>query len=552
MKKYLFLVLIFSLLQVFAADTKMYYICIVKESGQEYDFSKFPYDNVTFEFWITGREYEVCDQTDWQCGYEDFDQGISAIYLDLQNFITPWQAGDQLNVLIKQDDNPFDTLWLQVPDNFTEIIDSSPFVEIGFEKYGGVGGMPLGLYHISGGSSMSTITYPCVTTPASDINLVGLPFDNGWTKASDFDPSGTNMNAVSHWSSEHQGWYTAGHHPSLGWGTDFDVKTGQAYMINALNNFDFTITGQYVKEDYDLFPTAGSDNNMILHPVYKYQLDSLSEIGDDIGTDYCGGVFKWNNLNQSWSGSSYNVVFGWVNDQPCGAGDGLMITLKDSINWPDKNAVKGSGIPRIAYFNLVNASTGKALTYDEYRLIEFDAWIDQRPSEILHEYSYGCGFTMIDTFSVAYVEVSNFTSGWNPGEYLNIRLTNFDSMYGCEILDNYLDGSGLPLYIGFEPIIPGSGLPGQVDMDHINPITSVALDIGYDNGVASLYWGYNGYSIFNIYSSDEPYGEFTLVTSVVNDISWQIPVIESRKFYVVTSSSGKSVPPKTIIVNEKR
>ncbi len=544
MKKFVLLVLL-VVLSVFAGSPKLYYISIEDQWDGVYDFTKFPYDNVTFEFWISGREYDICDQNGIMCGYDDFDMGISAIYLDLQNFQETWNFNDILNIRIKQDDNPFDTLWFEAV--LAETLDGTADpVFIGFTDD------PIALGLIAGGSDISTITYPCVTTPASDINLVGLPFDNGWTKASNFDPSGTNMDAVSHWSAEHQGWYTAGHHPSLGWGTDFEVGTGNAYMINALNNFDFTVTGQYVKEDYDLFPTAGTDINMVLHPVFKYQLDSLSEIGDDIGTDYLSTLSKWDNINQHWISTAYNVIIGWFGDQFSQAGDGLILNMKDSINWPgSKNTVKGGGIPRVAYFNLVNVSTGKALTYDEYRLIEFDAWIDQRPSEILHEYSYGCGFTMIDTLSVAYVEVSNFTSGWDPGEYLNIRFTNFDSMWGWEILDNYLDGSGSPLYIGFEPIIPRSGLPGLISMDHVIPICSVDLNIECEifSSVALLSWGFNGYSIFHVYTSDTPYGEFILAGTVEHQYEWSEPIAEDKKFYHVRSSSGDSEPPKTIYIS---
>ncbi|HAQ61924.1 TPA: hypothetical protein DCR49_08000, partial [Candidatus Delongbacteria bacterium] len=514
MKKIMLLVMVLVALSSFAGNPKMYYICLVDNSVTEYDFSAEPYDFVTFKYWISGRESEVCDQDDWQCGYETFDMGISAVFLDLQNFTTPWQPGDRLNVLIKQDNNPFDTMWNEVI--YSEIIDGDPFEEIGFEKYGGPGGMPLIITPISGGSNISTFMYPCVTTAGTDLNLVGLLFNTGYEKASDLDPTGTNINAVSHWNAENQAWNTAGYHPSLGWSSDFAVQTGQAYMINAQQNFDFTVTGTYTEASYGLITTEDTDRNMILHPVSKIFLDSLSELGDNIGTANVSTVSKWNAVTQTWVSSSYSPIFGWFSDNPSDAGFGLMLNMKNSLTWPapdklesiieiknNENIIpKGAGgLPRAVYFNIVD-DQGNPLDYPEDTgLIEFSAYIQERPTEILHEYSYGCGFTMADSYSMAYVEVGNFPSTWTAGETLKLILTNFDPMYGCE-MSVVLDNSTSPIFAGFEPLIPVSGLPGQVDMDHINPITSVALDIGYDEGVATLYWGYNGYTIFNIYSSD--------------------------------------------------
>ena len=570
MKKVMLLILLFMLsFASFATEPRMFYICVVDGSGMEYDFTEVPYDFVTFKYWISSRPWEVCDQTDWQCGYEDFDQGISAIYFDLQNFPTQWQAGDQLNVRIIDDNNPYDTFWRQA--DYFQILDAdSGPVFIGFDKYygPGSGGMPISIQPITGGSNISTINYPCLTTAGTDLNLVGLLFDTGYQNASDLDPTGTNITAVSHWNAENQAWNTAGYHPSLGWTSDFAVQTGQAYMINAQQNFDFTVTGTYTEASYGLITTEDTDRNMILHPVSKIFLDSLSELGDNIGTVNISTVSKWNAVTQTWVSSSYSPILGWVSDKPSDAGSGLLLNMKNSLTWPapdklesiidvqnNENTIpKGAGgLPRAVYFNIVD-DQGNPLDYPEDTgLIEYSAWIQERPTEILHEYSYGCGFTMADSYSMAYVEVGNFPSPWTAGETLKLFLTNFDPMYGCE-MSVVLDNSASPVYVGFEPLIPGSGLPGQADMDHINPLTGVDPSIREESGNIVLEWGWAGYDVtgYNIYSSDEPNGTFSYVTTTSN-LSWSTAATENRKFFYVVSTNAKSsVPPKTITVKEKK
>ena len=81
-------------------------IGVLNHDGEMFDFSSAPYDNVTFECWITGREDEIVDHNHSdselrnQTIVDIYDASI--IYLKRRIFDPPWQIGDTLNVRITQ------------------------------------------------------------------------------------------------------------------------------------------------------------------------------------------------------------------------------------------------------------------------------------------------------------------------------------------------------------------------------------------------------------------------------------------------------------------
>lgn len=209
--------------------------------------------------------------------------------------------------------------------------------------------------------------------------------------------------------------------------------------------------------------------------------------------------------------------------------------------------------PRVVYFNLVDSHTGEALAYpDDTRLIEFIAYISDRPLEVLDENNFGCGFTEIEGLSVAYIDLGNFQTPWSSGEILHFEITNLDDMWGydCNIA---LDDSGSPIFHGFEPLIPDSGLPGQIDMDHVNPLTTPDVTMNVQNGTITLDWGYISEATeFYIYASDEPYGTFNYFDTAIG-ISWSTELTEDRKFFCVRTSNAKGgIPPEMIFIKQEK
>ena len=176
-----------------------------------------------------------------------------------------------------------------------------------------------------------------------------------------------------------------------------------------------------------------------------------------------------------------------------------------------------------------------------------------RPTDILDENSYDCGFMRINGMSVMYVNIGNFNSPWSPGEVLSISDVNFNPGSGFDFNLN-IDNSSSTIYYGFEDQITGSGAPWPVDMSNIIPLTGVDVSTREESGNIVLEWGWAGEDVtgYNIYSSDEPYGTFSYVTTTSN-LSWSTAASESKKFFYVVSTNAKNaVPEKTIDIKLKK
>jgi hypothetical protein len=574
MKKFVVMAMIFAAAVVFAGETKAIVFGLVDINGNE--FTNENIGGVTFKAWLqqgTGPSVnynEVLTQADFGGSVMMYPDPIEnplrgVAMVDLQYFTT-WGAGNILTIEMK-DYNV--ASYCQISAQYTILDLSVEVVELGFEDLGLVGsGMPFQFSFITGGGDIKTFVYPCVTTAGTDYNVVGLPVETGWTKGSDFDPSGTNIESVSRFDTAAQMAETGVYSPVFGWCKDIPVQTGGVYSISAKNNFDFTVTGDSVNFVYDFITTAGTDYNHFVHPLTKAGLTTSAMLGNDIGTANCNAIAKWDAATQTMQTSAY-VLTQWTNTFSTSPGQPLAVNMKTNITWPtgkdhdgnfiseestssEKNAKGGNAKARIAFYHLVNDS-GIELTEEEMKLIQFDAYIVSRPTEVLTENGYDCGFMKIGGHSVAYVNLANFTTPWASGDVLYFKLTNFMPMEGYE-LSLTIDNSSSTIYKGFEPIIAGSGAPGYLDMSAVVPLTGVDVAVREESGNIVLEWGWAGENVtgYNIYSSDEPYSTFSYITTTSN-LSWSTAASENRKFFYVVSTNAKSsVPPKTITVKEKK
>lgn len=568
MKKYSLVVLMFLAVFMFAAQPRTVVIAIVDEYDQEYDFSSEPYDFVTFEYWISSRPGEVLDQTSYQAGYETFDQGLSVISLDLQDFITPYQEGDELNVLIKQDNNPFNTLWFEGRCDTLLTAGGDPMM-IGFEKYEGTGGMPIEIGPITGGSSTSTIVYPCITTAGADLNFVGLPFQTSFINASDFDLTGTNINAISKWNTEFQAWMTAGYHPALGWGTDFPVETGGAYMINALNNFDFTVIGEPVDVVYDLI--INGSLNMIVYPLGQ-PVRTTEELAGAIGP--CNALSKYDNVNQQWY-TSTNATFFWSNIFNVVVGQPLFLNITANTTWPsaskvdsnsdniafDNKTTKGAGAgPRIVYFHVQDLIGGEFSYPEDAEGVIFNAWITGREMEVLDQDDVGFGFTMINGNSVAYINLGNFPTSYSAGEQLNFEFPNVAPQGNPE--DSFIIPEGSdPIYRCFEPIIAGTGTPLQIiegtnSIDDrvipteitlqqnypnpFNPTTTISFSIPADNHVKLSVYNIEGQLVKELVNGKMAKG--------IHNIDFNAESYISGEYIYTLEANGEKISNKMLLI----
>jgi hypothetical protein len=74
-------------------------------NNEIFDFSTVPYDNVTFQCWISGREEDVINQNSSGSGYIDYAPDVSALTINRHAFESTWVLGDTLNVKIINDVN---------------------------------------------------------------------------------------------------------------------------------------------------------------------------------------------------------------------------------------------------------------------------------------------------------------------------------------------------------------------------------------------------------------------------------------------------------------
>ena len=149
----------------------------------------------------------------------------------------------------------------------------------------------------------STFVYPCLhNDTTTSYNFVGLPLQTDWTMASDFDPSGTNIDAISRYDINKQSWFTAGHHPAFGWLNDFPVETGGAYLISAKNNFDFIVTGDSVRVFYGSIARPYATDMTIVLPLTEPDITSTLYLGNElrVAYDQCNSMSKFRNDLQKW------------------------------------------------------------------------------------------------------------------------------------------------------------------------------------------------------------------------------------------------------------
>lgn len=408
----------------------------------------------------------------------------------------------------------------------------------------------------------STFVYPCIHSDSTtSYNFVGLPLETGWTMASDLDSLGMNIDTISRLNVEMGKWETAAYHSAFGWIKDFPVETGGSYLISAKNDFDFIVTGDSVSVSYDFYNGKFTPITM---PLEKEYMTLASNIYADTGGKV-PAVYRYLNDQQIWNGALRTAFGTWSNNfaiEPAmplslwSTGDFSWPTYKNSIDvsgLTDPNSPKGlsGGGPRMVFVHLIHEHV-RELTEDEMKLIQFKAWFSERPDLILDENSYDCGFMHINGMSVMYVNLGSFQFEWSAGEEFSIESVNFYDMMGFGYWSS-MDNSSSAIFHGFEDI-PGSGKPSVVFMNSIIPLIGVDVTVREESGNIVLEWGWAGEDVtgYNIYTSDEPYGTFSYVTTTTS-LSWSTPASENKKFFYVASTNAKSSEtPKTIIVNEKR
>lgn len=222
----------------------------------------------------------------------------------------------------------------------------------------------------------------------------------------------------------------------------------------------------------------------------------------------------------------------------------LLIYVDYSVLWPNdvKNEIlmndfevtdklrssKGGAVPRVLYLHIQDIN-GEEVDLQSHH-INFKAWISGRESELLTEETTGCGFADLNGHSSLYLNIRNLPTPWSAGETLKVQpmTHNPDSVIFSYVLDN----SGSPIFSGFEPLIPGSGQPLQLDMDNAFPLET---SINLTGTIITVSWDEQWRAVgYNLYWADKPEGPYSFAVNTANTI-WQFSIVGSKKFYKVTA-----------------
>lgn len=169
-------------------------------------------------------------------------------------------------------------------------------------------------------------------TETTDLNFISIPLTTDFTMASELGDAIEGCNTVSRWNASNQSWDTASYVPSLGWGGDFLLESGQAYMINVTQDSEYSFAGSlFPAPSYNLVTTIGTNLNTIMVPMNRSDLQLASELGEDIGV--CEGISEWLVDNQQWNTAS-DLGFMWGNNFPIEISYPLIINVTTDIVWP--------------------------------------------------------------------------------------------------------------------------------------------------------------------------------------------------------------------------
>jgi len=161
MKKLLAIMMLMACAAIFAGNPRQIYVGVADAGGTPYDFSAAPYDNITFQGWITARPLEMQHELILGAYYETFGAGVSAVSLNVGDFATPWIANDVLNVKIKDEVNLLEETFTMTLDN------SGDPILVGLDDWLGAGVStiaPLTPILMNSPSSIGSEMVPAVTT----------------------------------------------------------------------------------------------------------------------------------------------------------------------------------------------------------------------------------------------------------------------------------------------------------------------------------------------------------------------------------------------------
>lgn len=179
------------------------------------------------------------------------------------------------------------------------------------------------------------VAYDCVVSDNGGNNFVALPLDSGYETAFQLGAAYTGkVNGINNWMPASQSWDAAFFDGDSWVGENFALAVGNAYMINAAEEFTFYSVGDLLAPvQYTLIEGSTGNNNFIMIPLNRPDLQTASQLGNDIGL--INSVSTWVATSQSWGAAFYDDE-GWIGeDFAVEIAKPLMVNVTEPTVWPN-------------------------------------------------------------------------------------------------------------------------------------------------------------------------------------------------------------------------
>lgn len=178
--------------------------------------------------------------------------------------------------------------------------------------------------------------YECLNVEDGNYNLIAIPFECSYTKASELGADFPSLTSIRSWDSASQSWIASN---NLGgtWIPDNPIELNSVYYVNVQQASNVIIAGKLGSSPtYNFIINENGNYNTAMLPIDS-SLITASEWGNDIGSGTeCTSIKSWNNTSQLWE-SSNNLGSFWLPDNEIIAGRPYYLNVNSNITWPESS-----------------------------------------------------------------------------------------------------------------------------------------------------------------------------------------------------------------------
>ncbi len=368
------------------------------------------------------------------------------------------------------------------------------------------------------------------------INWITIPDLSGnlcsgdhMTFASDLMGKFSDIESVSQWDSEKQGWVTA-FKTVEGVVNDFVLEERHPYSINATNSLSIISIGYFERNAvFNLKPGV----NFITLPLNKSNLSNTSLFGSDIET--CNYILEWDPVKKlSRISTNFDNQHGW--DFPFNTiiGNPYMVNVGLDQIWPNDKTVPLNSynldaglrsekpvipnIPRKILCKIVDENLSSLQNIDLSDFV-LKSYITTRKNEIQESTkNIDCFMSIYENDLVGQLNLGNFRTQWEPSDSVFIEVKQISTGDKGSIsvaLDDFYEG----IVIGgrkSDPIILKNTKHNIIERDYIvsyikpnpfNPTTTISYTLPKEEFVTIKIFNSNGKEVKCLVNENQEAGE---------------------------------------------